>query len=112
MRWTRPGGDMVCYTHSYIPKRLMKYAGELPGRVGAFYAHLEARSGEEVVEAVQEIRTERASRDVAAHLGIEVGQVTLCVQRRYISHEGTLITSLNWHVAENFVYRTQIYRNR
>jgi hypothetical protein len=49
--------------------------------------------------------------EVASHLGREPGTVALCVARRYTSPKGTLIASLNWHVAEEFTSKMKIMRN-
>ena len=111
IRRTAPGGSVVCYTHSYVPERLRKLIRELPGCVGPFYAHLSERSGEEIVEADQEIRGEAMNAEVARHLGREPGTVALCVTRRYTSTQGTLIASLNWHVAEEFSSTMKLMRN-
>ncbi len=111
IRRTAPGGSVVCYTHSYVPDRLKKLIRELPGCVGPFYAHLAERSGEEIVEADQEIRGEAMDEEVAAQLGREAGTVALCVMRRYTSRQGTLIASLNWHVAEEFSSKMKLLRN-
>jgi DNA-binding GntR family transcriptional regulator len=111
IRRTAPGGEVVCYTHSYVPRRLHKHVRGLPGVVGPFYAHLAERSGEEIVEADQEIRGEIMSEDIARHLEREPGAVALCVLRRYLSREGTLIASYNWHVAETFISKSRILRN-
>ncbi len=111
LRRTAPGGAVVCYTHSYVPDRLKKLIKGLPGCVGPFYAHLAERSGEEIVEADQEIRGEAMTPTVAAHLDRPPGSVALCVLRRYTSANGTLIASFNWHVAEDFSSKMKILRN-
>ncbi|MHB2166737.1 GntR family transcriptional regulator [Alsobacter sp. R-9] len=111
IRRTQRGGDVVCYTHSYVPDRLRRLVRSLPGTVGPFYAHLAERSGEEIVEADQEIRGEAMNEEVADHLGREPGTVALCVLRRYTSAQGTLIASFNWHVAEDFSSKMKILRN-
>lgn len=111
IRRTAPGGEVVCYTHSYVPRRLQRHVKGLPGVVGPFYAHLSERSGEEIVEADQEIRGEIMNEEVARHLERQPGAVALCVLRRYLSREGTLIASYNWHVAETFISKSRILRN-
>jgi GntR family transcriptional regulator len=111
IRRDKPGGSVVCYTHSYIPHRLQRFVRELPGCVGPFYAYLADRSGEEITEADQEIRGEAMNEEIASHLEHPVGTTALCVLRRYTSRQGTLITSLNWHVAEDFRYRMKLLKN-
>jgi GntR family transcriptional regulator len=111
IRRTAPGGSVVCYTHSFVPRRLQRFVRGLPGVLGPFYAHLAERSGEEIVEADQEIRGEAMDVEVARHLEREPGTIALCVLRRYISRQGTLIASYNWHVAETFTSKSRILRN-
>lgn len=111
IRRTQAGGAVVCYTHSYIPDRLKGLIRRLPGCVGPFYAFLSEKSGEEIVEADQEIRGEAMSEEVAAHLGRDPGTVALRVLRRYLSRQGMLIASFNWHVAEDFSSRMKILKN-
>jgi DNA-binding GntR family transcriptional regulator len=112
LRQDHEGGKPICYIHSYIPERLAWIGPELPGCLGPFYGHIEQRSNEPIVEAVQEISGETMTAPVAHALGRRPGSVTLRVLRRYMSARGVLITSLNWHPADDFVVRTQIQRAR
>jgi len=111
LRRDRPGGTPICYTDSYIPERLAWLKPEFPGCVGPFYAHIEARSGEPIIEATQEIAGERMTREIAAALDRKPGSIALRVLRRYVSAQGTLIASFNWHPADSFVYRMQLQRS-
>jgi GntR family transcriptional regulator len=111
IRLTEREGEAICVTHSYIPERLAWVEPEIPTCVGPFYAMLEARSGEPVAEAVQEIKAEPMSRAIAAALGARGGDYALRILRRYASRRGTLIASFNWHPAEDFTYRMQLQRS-
>lgn len=111
LRRDRPGGTPICYTDSYIPERLAWLKPEFPGCVGPFYAHIEARSGEPIIEATQEITAEAMNREIAAALDRRPGSIALRVLRRYVSAQGPLIVSFNWHPADDFVYRMQLQRN-
>ncbi len=111
IRLTEREGEAICVTHSYIPERLAWIEPEIRGCVGPFYAMLEARAGEPVAEAVQEIKAEPMSRSIAAALGARSGDYSLRILRRYASRRGTLIASFNWHPAEDFTYRMQLQRS-
>ncbi len=111
IRRTERDGEAICVTHSYIPARLAWIEPEIPTCVGPFYALLEARSGEPVAEAVQEIKAEPMSRAIATALGARNGDFALRIMRRYASRRGTLIASFNWHPAEDFTYRMQLQRS-
>lgn len=112
IRWTKRGGEPICVTHSYIPERLAWIKPELPTCVGPFYALLEERAREPIVDAVQEIMAEPMSRAIAAGLSARPGDYALRLLRRYSSRKGTLVASFNWHPAASFTYRMQLQRTR
>ena len=47
---------------------------------------------------------------IAGHLKCKAETATMCAFRRYITRNGTLIASYNWHVAEHFHYRMKMSR--
>jgi GntR family transcriptional regulator len=112
IRWTERGGEPICVTHSYIPERFAWIKPELPTCVGPFYALLEERAHEPIVDAVQEIMAEPMTRTIAAGLGARPGDYALRLLRRYASRKGTLVASFNWHPASAFTYRMQLQRTR
>jgi DNA-binding GntR family transcriptional regulator len=110
LRRDQPGGKPLCVIHSYIPERLAWIGPELPDCVGPFYGHIAARGNEPMIEAIQEITACVMSKSVAETLGRAPGSVTMRVLRRYSSARGTLIASMNWHPADDFVFRTHIQK--
>lgn len=112
IRWTKRGGEPICVTHSYIPERFAWIKPELPTCVGPFYALLEERAREPIVDAVQEIMAEPMTRSIAVGLGARPGEHALRLLRRYSSRKGTLVASFNWHPAADFTYRMQLQRTR
>jgi len=104
-------GEPICVTHSYIPDRLAWLEPEIPGCVGPFYALLEERSGETIINASQEIGAEPMSKAIASSLRREVNAVSLRLLRRYSSRHGTLIASFNWHPGDCFTYSMELQRN-
>ncbi len=111
VRRTHAGGDIVSFIHSYIPKRLSRFVDGLPGCVGPFYARLSKLSREEIIEADQEIRGERMNREIARYLGRKPGEMSICALRRYTAARGPIITSLNWHVADDYFFRMKLLKN-
>lgn len=112
IRRTGRGGEVICVTHSYIPGRFAWIKPELPGCIGPFYALLEERAREPVIDAVQEIKAEPLSPAIAAGLRATPGDYALRLLRRYSSRKGTLVASFNWHAAADFTYRMQLQRSR
>lgn len=111
LRRSRPGGNVLCYVHSYIPQRLSRYVKELPRCVGPFHAHLAKRAAEEIVEVEQDLRGSPMNKDVAARLQQKAAAIGICALRRYRSRKGTLIASYNWHVAQDFHYHMKLLRS-
>ena len=111
IRRDREGGEVVSFTHSYIPNRLSRHVAALPGCLGPFYAQLSRLAREEILEADQQIRGERMDKETAGHLGRRPGDIAICALRRYSSSKGTMIASLNWHVAENFNFHMKLLKN-
>ena len=111
IRRDRAGGEVVSFTHSYIPNRLSRHVAALPGCVGPFYAQLSRLAREEILEADQDIRGEPMDKEIAGHLGRKTGDIAICALRRYTSSKGPIITSLNWHIAENFAFQMKLLKN-
>ena len=105
-----PAGALICHTTSFIPHRLSWIAPELRSCRGPFYALLEQRANETILDVVQEIRAETMPDMVADSLGREHGSIALRLLRRYVTPNGTLIASFNWHPAENFTYVMRMQR--
>ena len=63
------------------------------------------------MEADQEIRGEVMNEEIGQPPRASGWTTALCALSRYTSRQGTLITSLNWHVAEDFRYRMKLLKN-
>ena len=110
VRWDRPGGSPICYIESYVPSRHAAIVADFKGLRGPFYALLEQRSGETIDEVRQEITAVPTPERAIAMLGLEPGALSLLLLRRYVAKRGTLITSFNWHRADQFSYRMRLRR--
>ena len=103
-------GAVICHTTSFIPYRLSWIGPELETCRGPFYALLEERTGETILDVVQEIRAEIMPDPVAESLSRERGSLALRLLRRYVTQTGTLIGSFNWHPADSFTYVMRMHR--
>jgi len=111
IRREQAGGEVVNFTHSYIPNRLSRHVAGLPGCIGPFYAQLSQLAREEILEADQKISGEPMDTEIARHLGRKPGDIAICALRRYTSARGPIIASLNWHIAERFAFQMKLLRN-
>ena len=63
-----------------------------------------------LAEADQEIQGEPMDKEIAHYLGRKPGEMAICALRRYTAARGTLIASLNWHVAEDFFFHIKLLK--
>lgn len=110
VRWTEPGGVPLAYVEAYIPTEFADTAATFWNLRIPFYAALEEASGRTIVEVLQEIRAVAMPRHVANAFGLEEHSLALQLLRRYVTREGTLIASINWHRAHQFTYQMKIAR--
>lgn len=112
IRWTRPGGSPICYVQSYFPDNFEHLLEKIPDHRGPLFQLL-ADSAEAVIEkAVQEISSCRMPENLARQLGLEPGSWALKILRRYVTDVGVLITSVNWHPADQMTYVMQLRRQQ
>lgn len=110
VRWTAPGGKPICFVQSYIPARFESIIPRLEGHQGPFFALLERHSESKIDEAVQEIRALPMPPEIGRHLGQGAGAWSLQLLRRYLTGNGVLIASFNWHPADQMTYVMHIHR--
>lgn len=110
VRWTRPGGNPICYVQSYIPVRFEHVIPLLEGHQGPFFSLLERYSDGKIEEAVQELRALPMPPDIQRHLGLAPGSWSMQLLRRYLTDSGVLIASFNWHPADQMTYVMRIRR--
>ncbi len=110
VRWTAPGGRPLSFIQSYVPERFAPLVSEFAEQNGPFFDLLERKSGETIMEAQQDIRAVPMPAEMARAIGLKTGAQALQLSRRYITAQGVLIVSLNWHPAEQMVYRTRVRR--
>jgi GntR family transcriptional regulator len=103
-------GNIVCYLHSYVAPRAVRFTRELKRCIGPFYSHLSQRTCEEIINVEQDIFGTPMDDEIATHFGHKAGAIATCALRRYITRKGTLIASYNWYEAESFHYRMNISR--
>lgn len=112
VRWTEPGGKPICYVQSYVPKRFEHVVAQFSGHQGPFFELLERHAEGTIEEAVQEIRALPMPQEIIRQLGLKPGSWSLQLLRRYVTESGVLITSFNWHPADQMTYVMHIYRSK
>ncbi len=110
VRWTKLGGVPLAYVEAHIPAEFAEIVAGFWNVRLPFYALLQEASGRIITDVAQEIRALEMPRHVAAAFGLEDGSFAMQMVRRYVTREGILIVSVNWHRADQFVYRMNIFR--
>ena len=110
MRWTAPGGRPIAFVQSYFPARHADLTDRFEAHAGPLFALLEAHASSPVEEAVQETSARIMPDRVARFLGQRPGTLALVLLRRYLTAEGVLIASVNWHPAAAMTHVMRIRR--
>lgn len=111
IRWRPQSSEPICATAVFVHLRFADHLHDVRAAKGPIYDLVERRSGERIAEVVQEISAEPMPRHAAKALGLRTGAPSLRFVRRYIDESGsTMLTSMNWHPAEHFVYRMRLKR--
>lgn len=110
VRRTEKGGAAIGYVHSYVAPRAKSFVKALKRCVGPFYAFLENSMGEEVQGVQQDIFGAVMGATMSGHFNCPPDTIATCAFRRYITQQGTLIASYNWHPAAQFHYRMKMSR--
>lgn len=112
IRWRPHSSEPICATAVFVHLRFAEHLHDVRSAQGPVYDLVESRSGERIAEVVQEISAEPLPRSAARALGLRSGAPSLRFVRRYIDDSGsTMLTSMNWHPAEHFVYRMRLRRD-
>ena len=111
VRWTEPGGSPIAYVHSYVPGEFKEIVATFPHQERMpFYGILEEKTGRTIEHVHQEICATTMPSEVAHSFGLKEGSMAIQLLRRYVTRNGILIASFNWHRADQFVYKMQIDR--
>lgn len=103
--------ELISYVNVFVHSRFAPLLTDVRTATGAIYAMIEARSGEAIAEAVQQISAVAMPSAAAKALGRPVGGTALKFVRRYCdAGAGTMLTSVNWHPGERFSYTMRIQR--
>lgn len=111
IRWTQPGGRPICYVQSYIHGHFEHLLDRIPEHRGPLFQLLSQAAGSVIEKAVQEICARRMPDPLARQLGLKPGVWALRILRRYVTADGVLITSVNWHPADQMTYVMQLRRH-
>lgn len=112
IRWTEPGGRPICYVQSYMPGRFAHLLDSIPEHRGPLFQLLAEDADAVIEKAVQEISATPMPDRLSRQLGLGEGTWALRLLRRYVSPDGVLITSINWHPADQMTYVMQLHRQQ
>lgn len=111
VRWTPERTETISFTTVYIHVRFVPLLADVSDADGPIYALVEARSGETIAEAIQEITACALPAAIAKPLNVRPGAPAMRFVRRYLDASGgIMLTSLNWHPADRFSYVMSIRR--
>jgi DNA-binding GntR family transcriptional regulator len=111
VRWNPARTETISYTSVYIHVRFVPLLADVSEAEGPIYALVEARSGEAIAEAIQEITACALPAAIAKPLNVRPGAPAMRFVRRYLDASGgIMLTSLNWHPADRFSYVMTIRR--
>lgn len=111
VRWNAARTDTICHTTVFVHARFAPLLTDLRSSPGPIYALVEARSGEVIAEAMQEITAPPMPPAIARALKVRVGSPAMRFVRRYLDASGgAMLTSVNWHPADRFSYVMTIRR--
>ncbi len=105
-------GQPICTVTVFVAERYAGVADDLATLKGPVFAHIEQRWGIQIVDVQQEISADQLSAATVKVLGTKHGAIGMRFRRRYSDSKGdTVLTSINWHPADRFVYATHLKRN-
>lgn len=111
VRWNAERDQPISYVNVLVHARFAPLLEDVRLAGGAIYGLVEARSGETIAEAIQEISALVLPSAAAKALGRARGASAMKFVRRYCDASGgTMLTSVNWHPAERFTYTMRIKR--
>jgi GntR family transcriptional regulator len=112
VRWSADRGVAICHSVVFVHSRFAGALKEVRRATGPIYALIEARSGERVAEALQEIAGRPYSGKASGAPKLRAGAPALRVVRRYLdSSGGPMMTSVNWHPSDRFTYLMRLRRD-
>ncbi len=105
-------GQPICTVTVFVAERYAEVADDLATLKGSIFAHIEQRWAVQLADVLQEISAGQLSAAIARILGTKRDAIGLRFRRRYSDGKGeTVLTSINWHPADRFVYATHLKRN-
>jgi GntR family transcriptional regulator len=112
VRWSADQSEAICHSIIFVHNRFAAALADLTRTTGPIYALIEARSGERVAQALQEIAGRPFSGKTSGALKLRAGEPAVRVTRRYLDASGgAMMTSVNWHPVERFKYLMRLRRD-
>lgn len=112
LRWTADRRETVCHVTVLAHARFAGLLADAGDQAGPIHALIEARSGERVEEAVQQVSAAPLPAAAARALGIRGGAPALRIVRRYLDASGgAMMVAVNWHPGDRFAYTIHLHRD-
>jgi GntR family transcriptional regulator len=110
-RWTADESEILCWLVLYAHVRFAKIIKDIGTSTDPVYATIEAKSGEQVTEAVQEISACGLPQEAADALGRKRGEPGLRVVRRYLDASGKpMLVATSIHPSDAFTHTLRLRR--
>jgi GntR family transcriptional regulator len=112
LRWSADRPEAICHSVIFVHSRFAGALSEMRRLSGPIYALIEARSGERVAEALQEIAGRPLPGSASGALKLRANSPAVRVVRRYLDASGgPMMTSVNWHPFDGFKYLMRLRRD-
>lgn len=112
IRRTADRSETVCHVTIFVHARFAGLLPDVEGQDRPIHALIEARSGERVEEAVQEVSADVMPPAAARALGTRAGPPALRIVRRYLDASGgAMMVAVNWHPGDRFAYTIHLHRD-
>jgi DNA-binding GntR family transcriptional regulator len=112
IRRTADRSETVCHVTVFVHARFAHLLPDVEDQQGPIHALVEARSGERVEEAVQEVSAAAMPPEAARALGVRTGAPALRIVRRYLDASGgPMMVAVNWHPGDRFAYTIRLRRD-
>ena len=110
LRWTSPGGEPLCFVQVHIPAVFASLMPEIRALRGPIFALIERHADGPIERTEQDINAMPMPPDMAERLCGAREAWALRLVRRYVTRQGVIVASVNWHPAAEMTYTMEIRR--
>lgn len=110
LRWTEPRGEPLCFVQVHLPAAFEALLPEIRALRGPIFALVERHADGPIERTEQEICAMPMPPEMAERLSGRRDAWALRLLRRYVTRQGVIVASVNWHPAERMTYTMEIRR--